>query len=143
MLYLSISKHIPKKKISNPNEKQNLFCRISKVLSSKTQNKKARFLLYRDLRTLKQKSEFFFNKNRRKIFSKPWISKSRRSSWVNFSCIFIDDVFFAIKQQHYFFEKKQKLRFRDFKFPRKVRQRHTKKAKKRQYIVQKKNKKIF
>ena len=70
VLYLSISKHIPKKKNIKSKWKTKSFLQNIKSPFIKTQNKKARFLLYRDLRTLKQKSEFFFNKNRRKNFFK-------------------------------------------------------------------------
>jgi hypothetical protein len=138
VLYLSISKHIPKKKNIKSKWKTKSFLQNIKSPFIKTQNKKARFLLYRDLRTLKQKSEFFFNKNRRKIFSKPWISKSRRFSWVNFSCILHGRRRFRIKQNIIFWKKTKNVEFLSRKFVNDIQ-----KSKKRNTLWKRKQKNIL
>ena len=85
LLYLSVSKHLTKKKYRKSKWKTKSFLQKLKSSLTKTKNKKARFLLYRDLRTLKHKADFFLNVNREKIVSKAWFSKKRLSSWLNFS----------------------------------------------------------
>jgi hypothetical protein len=109
ILYLSISKYITKKKNVKSKWKTKSFLQNLKSPLIKAQNKKARFLLYRDLRTLKQKSEFFFNRNRKTIFSKAWLSKPRLSSWVNFSQLIYLRRKFQIRQHTSLWKKKQKL----------------------------------
>ena len=113
ILYLSLSKHIPKKKNIKSKWKTKSVLQNLKSPLVKTQNKKARFLLYRDLRTLKKKSDFCFNMNRKKIFSKAWISKARFSSWINLSQKIHQQRFFH-KKQHNFFWRTKKLAYKDF-----------------------------
>ena len=111
ILYLSISKYIPKKKNVKSKWKTKSVLQNLKSPLVKKQNKKTRFLLYRDLKTLKHKSEFFFNINRKKIYSKAWISKSRQSSWINFSHKIQTIRTFYKKQHNFLWRKKQKLSF--------------------------------
>lgn len=68
ILYLSITKNIPKKKKIKSKWKTKSFLHLIKSPLTKTQNKKARFLLYRDLKTLKQQSEFFWTRRKKKNF---------------------------------------------------------------------------
>jgi hypothetical protein len=111
ILYLSISKHIPKKKNVKSKWKTKSILQKLKSPLVKKQNKRARFLLYRDLRTLKKKSEFFFNMNRNKIYSKAWISKSRQSSWINFSHMIHKRRIFQQTKHNFLWRKKKKITF--------------------------------
>jgi len=111
ILYLSISKHIPKKKNVKSKWKTKSILQKLKSPLVKKQNRRTRFLLYRDLRTLKQKSEFFFNMNRNKIYSKAWISKSRQLSWINFSHMIHSRRIFQQTRHNFLWRKNKKLSF--------------------------------
>jgi hypothetical protein len=107
LLYLSITKNIPKKKNVKSKWKTKSFLQILKSPLTKRQNKKARFLLYRDLKTLKTKTEFFLNTHRNKILTKAWISKPRFSSWINFSHNIHLKRQFSKKKSHIIWKKKK------------------------------------
>ena len=109
ILYLSLKKHIPEKKNLKSKWKTKSFLQQIQSSLTKAQNKKARFLLYRDWQTFKHKSEFFFNINKKKLFSKAWLSKPRSSSWINFSqALHLRRKVFQ-KDFHVFWKRKKKL----------------------------------
>lgn len=116
IFYLSINKYIPskKKKKNKSKWKKKSFLQELNSPLTKTKNKKARFLLYRDLNKLKKKSEFILNTYRKKIFSKAWLSKVRNNSWINFTeSLFFKRKNYVKRQQHtlkkkIFQQKKQK-----------------------------------
>jgi len=66
ILYLSVTKQFQKKKLQKSKWKSKSLLRDSKSLLTKIHNKKARFLLYQDLKTLKKNSSFFFNQIQKK-----------------------------------------------------------------------------
>jgi hypothetical protein len=106
LLYLSVTKNIPKKKNIKSKWKTKSFLHVLKSPLTKKQNKKARFLLYRDLQTLKTKSESLLNINKKKLYTKAWLSKPRFSSWLNFSSNINDKRQFYKKQNHIVWTKK-------------------------------------
>jgi len=66
ILYLSITKQFEKKKLPKSKWKSKSLLRESKSLLNKIHNKKARFLLYQDLKTLKKKFFLFPKSNSKK-----------------------------------------------------------------------------
>jgi len=70
ILYLSITKQIEKKKLPKSKWKSKSLLRESKSLLNKIHNKKARFLLYQDLKTLKKNSFCFLNQTQKKFFQR-------------------------------------------------------------------------
>jgi hypothetical protein len=85
ILYLSVTKQFRKKKFPKSKWKSKSLLQDSKSLLTKISNKKARFLLYQDLKTLKKNSSFFLNQTQKKILLKAWGAKPRFSSWINLS----------------------------------------------------------
>jgi len=85
ILYLFVTKQFQKRKIPKSKWKSKSLLQDSQSPLAKLHNKKARFLLYQDLKTLKKKSTYFLNQTQKKILLKAWVSKPRFLSWINLS----------------------------------------------------------